>query len=123
MRAMRGGEGVVDEDVAVGGELFGEGRIVLFLALVEAGVFQKQDVAVARACRDCLGGFWPMQSAAKATGRPMISAMASAIGSSENSGSGPSFRPAEMRQQDDLGALVGKFEDGRRDALDAGRVA
>ena len=33
----------------------------------------------------------PMQSAAKATGRPMIPATASAIGASENSGSGPPF--------------------------------
>ena len=45
MGAVRGGEGVVDEDVAVGGELFGEGAVVLLLALVEAGVFQKRDVA------------------------------------------------------------------------------
>ena len=34
----------------------------------------------------------------------------------------PALRPAEMREQDDLRALVGKFEDGRRDAFDAGRV-
>ena len=32
------------------------------------------------------------------------------------------LRPAEMRQQDDLAALVGDLADGRRHALDAGRV-
>ena len=47
---------------------------------------------------------------------------APAIGSSENSGVRAALRPAEMGEQDDLGALVGELEDGRRDALDAGRV-
>ena len=32
------------------------------------------------------------------------------------------FGPAEMRQQDHLAALVGQFDDGRRDFLDAGGV-
>ena len=32
------------------------------------------------------------------------------------------LRAAEMREQDDLAALVGDLGDGRRDALDAGRV-
>ena len=64
----------------------------------------------------------PTQSEAKPTGRPSTSAVALAIGSSENSGEGPSFGPAEMGEQDDLGALAGQFGDGRRDALDAGGV-
>ena len=37
-------------------------------------------------------------------------------------GLGPALRPAEMREQNDLGALVGEFRDGRRDALDTGCV-
>ena len=45
MRAVRGREGVVDPDVAELGERGDEGRIVLLLALVEAGVLQQQDVA------------------------------------------------------------------------------
>ena len=66
--------------------------------------------------------FSPMQSSAKATW-PLddVRDTASAIGFSESFGSRP-FRPAEMREQDDLAALVGDFGDGRRDALDAGRV-
>ena len=43
---MGGGEGVVDIEVAELGELFDKRRIVLFLALMEAGVFQQQHVAV-----------------------------------------------------------------------------
>ena len=46
MRAVRGREGVVDVDVAELGEFGDERRIVLLLALVEAGVFQAEDVAV-----------------------------------------------------------------------------
>ena len=44
--AVGGGEGVVDVDVAELGELVDEGRVVLFLRLVEAGVLEQQDVAV-----------------------------------------------------------------------------
>ena len=46
MRAVRGREGVVDPDVAELGQFRDEGRIVLLLALVEAGVLQAEDVAV-----------------------------------------------------------------------------
>ena len=46
MRAVRGREGVVDPDVAELCQLRDEGRIVLLFFLVEAGVFQAEDVAV-----------------------------------------------------------------------------
>src|SRR4029077_8788443 len=45
MRAVRGRESVVDPDVAELGKRRDEGRIVLFLALMEAGVLQQQNVA------------------------------------------------------------------------------
>ncbi len=51
-----------------------------------------------------------------------ISEVARAIGSSEIFRVGAVLRPAEMGEQDHLGALVGEFDDGRRDALDAGGV-
>ena len=62
-----------------------------------------------------------MQSSANATGLPSTRATASAIGFSEFFRVA-ALRPAEMREQDDLAALVGDLGDGRRDALDAGRV-
>ena len=68
MRAMRGGEGVVDPEVAELGERCDEGRIVLLLALVEARVLQAQDVAGFIAAT-AASAFGPMQSSAKATGR------------------------------------------------------
>ena len=43
VRAMGAGEGIADEHVAERGQLLGEGRIVLLLALVEAQVFQHRD--------------------------------------------------------------------------------
>ena len=46
MRAMGGGESVIDIDVAELGEFVDMGRIVLLLALVEAGVLQQKHVAV-----------------------------------------------------------------------------
>ena len=106
-----------------GGELFGEGRVVLLLALVEAGVFEQQDVAVVRCLATALGGLVADAVGGEGDGpADDLGRRRSAIGSSENSGSGPPFGPAEMGEQDDLGALVGQLGDGRRDALDAGRV-
>ena len=54
MRAVRRRERVVDPDVAELGQFGDEGRIVLFFFLVEAGVFQAEDVAVLHR-RDGLG--------------------------------------------------------------------
>lgn len=53
--AVGGAEGVVDIEVAQRGQLRGEGRIVLFLARVEADVFQQGDAA-GRQSGDDLGG-------------------------------------------------------------------
>ena len=72
VRAVRGGEGVVDPDVAELGERGDEGRIVLLLALVEARVLQAAGCRRASSRRRRLRAFSPMQSSAKATGRPMI---------------------------------------------------
>ncbi len=48
-------EGVVDIDIAELGELFGEVRLVLFLFLVEADVFEQQHVAVLQRIGRLLG--------------------------------------------------------------------
>ena len=120
VRAVRGGEGVVDADVAELGERRDEGRIVLLLALVEAGVLEQQDVAgLHRGDRGL--GLPPMQSSAKATGRS-ITARHRGGDRLERFLRVAALRPAEMREQDDLAALVRDLGDGRRHALDAGRV-
>ena len=118
---MGGGEGVVHVYVAELGELFDKGRIVLFLALMEAGVLQQQHVAVVH-FGDCRG-----RSLADAVGAEGDRAVDDVR---DRRGDGfqriglvrPALGPAEMRQQNDLAALVRDLRDGRRDALDARRI-
>ena len=63
----------------------------------------------------------PMQSSTNLTGRLMMRATSAATGFSDFFRVA-ALRPAEMREQDDLAALVGDLGDRRRRALDAGRV-
>ncbi len=120
--AMGGREGVVDVEVAELGEPFDDRRIVLFLALVEAGVLEQQDVAVLelgdRGLGDCArcsrrrsrpGGSMTLGDG-RGDGPQRIGLVRAALGT------------AEVREQDHLAALVGDLGDGRGDALDARRV-
>ncbi len=117
---MRRRERVVDVNVAERGELRDELRIVVLLALVEAGILEAEDFALPH------GGDGSLRSFADAVRcerhRPV-----------EHPGNGrdqrlqrllriKSFRTPEMRQQDHLAALVGNFPDGRSRARDAGRI-
>ena len=113
MRTMGDREGVVDIDVAELGEFGDEGRIVRLLAAVEAGVFEQHDVAVGhfgdrrrRALADAIGDEFdrPLQVVGErgADGPQRIFAVGA-------------FRPPEMREQDDLAAFVGDFDDRRRE--------
>ena len=118
---MGGGKGVVDIDVAELGELVDIGRIVLLLALVEAGVLEQEHVAVLH-FGDRVVGDLPMQSAAKATGRLMTSATAAATGLSELASSGPPLGRPKWARRMTLPPLSAISADRRRDPLDAGRV-
>ena len=118
---MRRRERVVDEEVAELGERGDEGRIVLLLAGVKAGVLQTEECRRASSSATARSAASPMQSSANATGRLSVCATSAATGLSESFGVA-ALRPAEMREQDHLGALVGKLGDRRRDALDAGGV-
>ena len=89
MGAVGGGEGVVDVDVAELGERLDMGRIVLLLALVEAGVLEQEHVAVRSSSRSRRRPSCRCSRLAKATGRLMISATAAATGLSELASSGP----------------------------------
>ncbi len=121
MRAMGGGEGVIDVDVAELGELVDMGRIVLLLALMEAGVLEQKHVAVLHlgdrvvgCLADAVGrkGDRPLDDVGdrRGDGLQRIGFVRAAL------------RPAEMREQNDLAALVGDFRDRRRDAFDARRI-
>ena len=120
MRAVRGRERVVDPDVAELCQFGDEGRIVLFFFLVEAGVFQAEDVAVLHR-GDGLGrGF---ADAVVGEGDRLLDDLRQRCGDRLQRILGvASLRPAEMREQDHLAALAGNFGDGRRDALEPRRV-
>ena len=121
MRAMGGGEGVIDVDVAELGELVDMGRIVLLFALMEAGVLQQEHVAVLHFGDRVVGRL------ADAVGREGDRTLDD-VG--DRGGDGlqriglvrAALGPAEMREQNDLAALVRDLGDGRRNALDARRV-
>ena len=120
VRAMRGRERVVDPDVAELGQRGDEGRIVLFFAGMEAGVFETQNVAglhggdraLGRLADAVVGEFHRALDDARDLGGDRLERLFRVA----------PLRPAEMREQDDLAALVGDFGDRRRRALDAGGV-
>ena len=119
---MRGGEGVVDIDIAELGQCIDEGGIVLLLRFVEAGVLQQHDVAVLhrgdrlrRNLADAIGGEADRAAEVFGDGR--------GDGPQRIGFVRPALGPAEMGEQDHLAALVGDFADRRQHALDAGRVA
>ncbi len=121
MRAVGGGEGVIDVDVAELGERVDMGRIVLLLALVKAGVFEQEHVAIvhfgdrvfrclADAIRAESDGTLDDVGDRRGDGLQRIGFVRPPLGS------------AEMREQNDLAALVSDLRDGRCNALDARRI-
>ncbi len=120
MRAVRRRERVVDPDVAELCQFRHEGRIVLFLFLVEAGVLQAEDVAVLHG-RD--GRCRSFADAVVGEGDRLVDDLRQCFGDGLERILGvASLRPAEMREQDHLAALAGNLGDGRRHALEPCRV-
>ena len=119
---MRGGEGVVDIDVAELRELLRRKPDRSFLLLCGSGCSPDRECRRPSSHRRLSSATSPMQSSAKATGRleDVRRARARPV-SAIPSDRGLSGRP-KCDEQDHLAALVGDFGDGRRDALDAGRV-
>src|SRR3954453_6170710 len=110
MGAVRGRERVIDPDVAEFCELRDKGRIVLLFLFVEAGVFQTEDVAVLQR-RHGLGCGLADTVVGEAYG--LLHDFRQRLGDGLERVLGiASFRPTEMREQDDLAALVGDFGDG-----------
>ena len=107
VRAVRGRESVVDIDVAELGQLLDEGRIVLFLSLVEAGVLQQQHIAVLHRGDGFLGRF---ADAVVREGDMLLEDVRDARRDRlQRLLRIASLRPAEMRQQDHLAALAARF--------------
>ncbi len=121
VRAVRHRESVIDENVAQFGQRGDEFGVVLFLAGMEAGVFQADDVAGLHRGDRALGRF----------ADAIVDEFDRALDDVRDLGGDRLERllriaplgAAEMRQQDHLGALVGDLGDGGRHALDARCVA
>ncbi len=120
MRAVRDREGVVDEDVAERAPAAVAKSGSFFSSPGWKRVFSRQRMSPSFIAATAASATSPTQSSAKATGRPMMSR--------DRGGDRlqrilrvAALRPAEMRQQDDLAALVGDFGDGRRDCARCGR--
>ncbi len=117
MRPVRDREGVIDIDVAEPREPGGKGGIVLFFALVEAGILQAQNVAGLHR-RDGFFGDVADAIVGKCD-RPADDARDRGDDRLQRFLRIAAFRPAVMRQQDHLAAAVGDFDNGRRVAFDA----
>ncbi len=121
VRAVRGRECVVDPEVAEFRQRGHEGRIVLFFAGVEPGIFQAQNVAGLHGS-DCALGY---------LADAVVGELHRALYDTRDFGGDrlqrllriAPLRASEMRQQDHLAAFVGDFGDRRRRALNAGRVS
>ena len=122
MGAVGGGERVVDEDVGQFRQIGGEGGIVLFLAGVEAGVLQHQDIAARQQFDGLFGG---------GAGAVLDEADSLAQDLTERGGHGGeghfgdpfALGAVEMAADDDLGPLLRQFPDSGGEPLDPGQVA
>ncbi len=122
MGAMRGGEGVVDVEIAERGELAGEGGVVFLLGGVEAQILEQRDLARRQPGDDRLGrraaAILGEGDRAADRGRERVPHHLQ-----RHAGHDLAVGPAEMGQHHDLGALVEQLLQRRGAALDARRVA
>jgi hypothetical protein len=120
MGPVRRREGVVDIEIAELRQLLNEGRIVLLLTRVEAGVFEKKHIAVLERA-DGLGGAFA--DAVIGEGHGLVEMLRNRFRDRLQGFLGiASLRASEMGEKDHLSALVGDFLDGGKHALDARRV-
>ena len=122
MGAVRSREGVVDVEIAVGGNALGKFGVVGFFARPEADIVQQADIAIAQDAdrlfdhrahdlgdeHDLLAQHF-FHVALHEAGR--------------HGGVALSLRTAVMSQQQDLRALLGQFENGRLHRFDARHVS
>src|SRR5690606_38429443 len=96
------------EDVAELGEFLGEGRVVLFLAFVEAEVFEDGDVAVLHGADRRGGG---VTDAVAAEGDRLAEELAKRVSDrlQRKFRGGATLRAAEVRDDDDLRPACGEI--------------
>jgi len=120
--AVSSAEGVVDEEISVGGELGGEVLVVLLLLGVEADVLEENNVTVlhfshclsdrdTNAIRDKGDGLAEELSEARGDGREGVLGLVSTLGA------------AQVGREEDLGTLGGQVLDGGDGTTDAGIIS
>ena len=117
VRAVRGGECVVHPDVAELRKLGDEGRVVLFLARMKAGVLQAHDVAGLHRGYNALGRL--AYAVLGESDRPFDDPCDFGGDRFQRMLGVTSLWTSEMREQDDLAAFIGELGDRRGRALDA----
>ena len=121
MGPMGCGKRIVDEQVGQIRQLLGEGRIVGFIAGVEAGVFQHRHIAVVQGVDRLLG-----RDADAILGKAHLAAqhLREGVGHRlERHFRHPlALRPVEMAAHDDMCAFVREFPDRRAEPFDPGEV-
>ena len=119
--AMRARKRVADKNVAELGKLGCERRIVLLFAVVEAEIFEHGDIAIVERS-DGRRGFLADAIGAERDGTAKKPLQRLCNGLQREIGLRATFRPAEVRDDDDLGAAVGERLEAGQDALDPRRV-
>ncbi len=112
MGAVGGGEGVIDIDVAEGGQLVGKAIIIVGLARMETQVLQHDDVA-SRHVGNCLFGSAANAISGKAD--RTVHGLAEGFGNRAQAllGINLALGATEMRHDHDLGTGTGQFAQGR----------
>ena len=121
MRAMGGGEGVVDKNIGIGGQGLGQCRIVLLFTCVETGVFQHQHVAM----RELGHGFGGRRANAVISKGDRLAEHFGQRGSHRGQRHvrhALALRAVEMAAHDHPRALIRQLADGGGEAFDAGEV-
>ncbi len=118
MGPVRNGKGVVDVEIAQGGQLLGEARVVLFFLGVEAQVFQNADVAVVKVLDDC---FSRSADAIGGEGDGAVQNLGQGVGDrlQAHLRDDLAFGATEVRQHADPGPGGGQIGQGFRRALQA----
>ncbi len=125
--AVGAAEGVVDVDVAEGGEFFGEGGVVGLFFGMEAEVFEQEGLAgfevgghLAGDCADAVGG----EGYVFVVAEDVVEQDAEVVddGAEAHGGDGLALGAAEVRAEDDLGLVAERVLDGGEGLADAGVV-
>ena len=118
---MGGTESIVDVQVSDGSELLGELRVVLLLFLVEADIFEEEDITIAEAS-DSLDNL--VTDAVVGLGH----LLAQELGETGDEGGeaelvlGAALGAAQVRGEHNLGTVVGEVLEGGDGSADAGVV-